>query len=168
MDVFVEYMVKKKFNRKDIILQLLVVVSSLLIFFICIGFIPSIGYILASGVVFGTYYLLTSFNVEFEYILTNGELDIDKIIYKRKRRRLISIHLKDIKSFSAFNSEIPEIKNNTDDKKVIYACSSLKDSDVYYMKVEHKSLGNIIIVFNPNEKILSEIKKFAPRSFLNV
>ena len=33
------------------------------------------------------YRINTSFDVEFEYILTNGELDIDKITHKRRRKR---------------------------------------------------------------------------------
>ena len=31
------------------------------------------------------------FNVEYEYIVTNGELDIDRIIARRGRKRMINI-----------------------------------------------------------------------------
>lgn len=43
------------------------------------------------GSLYGGYILITNMSVEYEYIVTNGEMDIDKIIAKRRRKRLITV-----------------------------------------------------------------------------
>lgn len=41
-------------------------------------------------------------SVEYEYIVTNGEMDIDKIIAKRRRKRLITVNARTFERFGPF------------------------------------------------------------------
>ena len=87
MDVFIEYMVKKQNTGKDILLKIFYAGASVVILVGSFLFIPLLGQmfsmfapLIGFGAVFGAWYLITSMNVEYEYILTNGEMDVDKIV----------------------------------------------------------------------------------------
>ncbi|UKI37385.1 MAG: DUF6106 family protein [Clostridiales bacterium] len=62
----------------------------------CLHRFSSFVLLIDAGVVYGAYILITHFNVEYEYILTNGDIDIDKIIAKKKEK----------KSFELFDERI--------------------------------------------------------------
>ena len=98
MDSYCEYIVKKKNGGKELAIQALIVVAALAVFalFMVLGaVIPNFSMIttlLAFGALYGGYRLITNMNVEYEYIVTNGEMDIDKIIAKRSRKRLLTVN----------------------------------------------------------------------------
>lgn len=61
--------------------------------------------ILAVLVLAGGVWLLGNFNIEYEYILTNNDLDIDKVIGKRKRKRMISLDVSTAEAFAPYPAE---------------------------------------------------------------
>ncbi|HEX3030256.1 MAG TPA: hypothetical protein VHT34_13385, partial [Clostridia bacterium] len=69
------------------------------------------------GAIYVAYYLATSKNIEYEYIYTNGELDIDRIIAQKRRRRMFSTSCKNFdivakKGSDMYTEEIKAIKRN--------------------------------------------------------
>ena len=88
MDNYAEQIVKRENTSSEstkkigIIAAVIIICIILgLVFIFTIGtFISLIALILAAGAVYGSYILLEGLNVEYEYIMTNGELDVDKII----------------------------------------------------------------------------------------
>lgn len=53
--------------------------------------------------------------VEYEYSITNGDIDISRILSKKNRRYVKSIHASDIQNFDRADS--PRIKNDMEVKK---------------------------------------------------
>ena len=108
MDVFIEYMVKKKTTGVETLLKIVYVLLAAVIlvgsFFLSplLGAFSMIATLIGFGAVFGAYYLITSMSVEYEYILTNGEMDVDKIIARRRPKRTLTANAR---KFEAFNSE---------------------------------------------------------------
>ena len=43
-------------------------------------------------------------NLEFEYAATNGDLTVDKIIHRRKRKRVINLDSKDIETMGKYKA----------------------------------------------------------------
>ena len=92
-DVFIERMVKKKFDTKDIliivgiVLAVMVLMPILLLLSMQYGLFM-IGLLAAAGLVFGGYKLLTMRMLEYEYSLTNGYISIDKIMNRSSRKRM--------------------------------------------------------------------------------
>lgn len=117
-------------------------------------FFPISLFIIA-GVFYGAYYLMTGIDAEYEYILTNGDFDIDKIIGKRKRKRLVSASIGDFTAFGLL-SEAPDFDGTT----VLASSGSGED---YYADFVHKTEGNVRLIFTPNEKILDGMELFLPR-----
>ena len=101
--------------------------------------------------------------VEYEYIVTNNELDIDKISGKRKRTRMITVDLSQSEDFYAYHD-----KDGAYDTTV-YATNGL-ETDAYCLIVHHSDYGKVNIIFNPNECTREAIAREFPitlRSRLN-
>ena len=103
-DIYLEYILKKKKTggQKAIIAviifaAIIVSVALLLLIFATAtalsgtqfgSFSFSIGLVLIAFAWYGAYLLMSMQNIEYEYILTNSEIDIDKIMSKKARKRI--------------------------------------------------------------------------------
>lgn len=160
LDYFTEYIVKRKRSGTDIALTVLIVFGAVIVFLaLCyIGLITGLMQILlllAAGALWGAYILIGKFSIEYEYIVTNGEMDIDKIMQRRKRKRIITVPAKNIRSIE------PVRVDNTVYKQVIDASKNDKNATDTYMLITE---DNIKILFNPSEKMLKIFAKFRPQS----
>ncbi len=168
-DVFLEYLIAKKHKGGEMLLKLGVIVAAIAVIVIAFPLLTSFGLgsvamLLAAGAVYGAYILITSFNVEFEYIITNGEMDIDKITAQRKRKRLITIKCKDFETFEKY--EPVKHQGKTYQTKII-ACDDEQGKDVWCVTLRHKTMGHTLVVFNVTQKMLEALKPFVPRLLLN-
>ena len=103
MDNICEQLVVKTRTRGDtvkaaIIIAVMALVSGFGVVYMLQGWTILIFPIV--GVDAGGIWLLKGIGVEYEYIVTNNELDIDKIVGKRKRTRLITVDLSKSIDFS--------------------------------------------------------------------
>ncbi|MDE7288756.1 MAG: hypothetical protein K2N71_04530, partial [Oscillospiraceae bacterium] len=81
MDIFVEQIVKKPADKKVWTIRILIglamgVLLALSLFVLFI--IPIVGLAMAFGIFWGGFRLITNSDCEYEYIVTNGEIDVDK------------------------------------------------------------------------------------------
>lgn len=96
-------------------------------------------------------YLWDGTSVEYEYIVTNDDLDVDKIVGKRKRRRLITISLETV-------TELAPYLNETDvAADVTVVAHDATGEDMWYLLSETKDYGRVIVLFNPNESTRENI-----------
>ena len=88
-DFYTEQLIKKQADSKDTLkkagLIVLTVLSVLLVFAIPVGIIFPVVMIVVDVLVF------SNMNVEYEYVFVNGDLDIDKIMNKSRRKRMFSV-----------------------------------------------------------------------------
>lgn len=96
--------------------------------------------------------------IEYEYIITNNEMDIDKIIGRRKRRRMITVDLSKSTEFSGYPPQ-DEAKRDV----TVYASSGLAQ-DAHYLLTEHSDYGTVMVIFNPNEKIREAMTQEFPKA----
>ena len=166
MDVFIEYMVKKQNTGKDILLKILYAVLGVFVMMAAfilspfLGMFSMIAPLVGFGAIFGAWYLITSMNVEYEYILTNGEMDVDKIIARRRRKRLITANARKFEAFGTFNEQEHAGKDYTNR---VYACASPSAPGNYYAVFNHATLGKTLLVFTPNDRVLDGLRSFIPR-----
>ena len=113
--------------------------------------------ILACGTGYGTYFLGIGTYVEYEYTFTNGELDVDKIIGKRKRVELLSA---DVRKFTAFGKYTEDLPDSPDLTTVI--SSDNIASHEYYADFECEKYGKTRLIFAPDERILEYITQSLP------
>lgn len=78
-------MVKRK-GGKEIAIIIGVIFAALLIAAVSVLFLGAFALLIIAGAGYGAWWLITSQNIEFEYSVTNGDIDIDQIVAQRKRR----------------------------------------------------------------------------------
>lgn len=168
MDLFSEYIVKKKKGGKDILKIVGIVIAAIILVFFALGLsaVPLIGgltLLAVAGVIYGAYYLITNLNVEYEYIVTNGELDVDTILNRRKRKRIITVHSKTFDIVAPVGKDEYKNEENANFTRVIDA-SSGKDNGKTYFAVFSKDGQKIKLIFEPTEKMLDSFKIFVPKN----
>ncbi len=168
-DTFIEYMIKQKKSTSSILKTVAIVfgavIAAFLVFMIFLMLPPQLITFMplaVAAVFYGAYRLAASLNVEFEYTLTNGELDVDKITNRRRRKRLLTIHCKSFTVFARVND--PEHKNeeNAEFNKVIDASANSANYDDYYA-IFFKNGQKFKLIFNPTAKMIDVFKMYAPR-----
>ena len=166
MDVFVEYMVKKKKTALDILIIAGTIVLVLLLLVVMLplssllGEFSSILTLLAIALCYGAYRLIGSRNIEFEYAVTNGTLDVDKIMSQRSRKRLISVNCANFDEFGKYKAAEHSQKQYA---YRLVACDDEKSPEVWYAVFNDKNKGKTLLVFNASERMLQSIKQALPR-----
>ncbi len=159
MDVFCEYIVKVKKNPVELTISALGIILAVILlgFSLFFLFTPFSSFVLLidAGVVYGAYILITHFNVEYEYILTNGDIDIDKIIAKRKRKRVLSFSTKEFEIVAPYKQG----ENYTN----VLDLGTRNYENAYYA-VFSKDGQKKTLVFNPPQKMIEAMKTYSPRT----
>ncbi len=166
MDTFFEQITAVKKSGKDIaaitgIWLLAFIICFLLVLFM--GYLGSFSFLLIAGALFGAFKLSCRFNVEYEYIVTNGTMDIDKIINKSSRKRVLSFELASVSRLEKFNQGLLSSVNS---KEIVTACN-LNDPEAYLMVSSTEGKGTSYLIFAPDERVRGAIVKFVPKFIAN-
>ena len=167
MDTFYEQLITIKKTSSKIALLLgiwiLAALICILLVFVISFFIGSLTFLAVFGVLFGTYKLCGQFNIEYEYIITNGTLDIDKIINKKSRKRILSLELSKVTRLEKYKEGVTA---NINPKDLTVACNKT-ESDTYFLVAEKSNSGSYNLIFAPNERMREAIAKFVPKFISN-
>jgi hypothetical protein len=153
----------KKKTFKDYLISFGIVLAGIIIT-LAVGFIEFLvpfWFIIAAAVVYFMYQFITLLNIEYEYIVTNGDLDIDKIINRKRRKRIFSANCKDFEILA-------RLKGGLNDRRIqninnrIFAVSSMDAENVFFAILIYKG-ERTVVFFEPNEKMLNSFKLFIPR-----
>lgn len=168
-DVFVERMVKKKFETTDLLVIIGVIAG--IIVLTLVGFVvgviivpfPMISLLIAAGSVFGGYKLVSMRMLEFEYSLTNGFVTVDKIMNRATRKRMTSFECSSCEDIGKYAENEARLKTRSFDARV-FATEYADHRDSWFMIVRSGKTGKTLVVFDPDEDLQAAIKKFIPRS----
>lgn len=162
-EVFKEYLIKQKKSPKDMMMQVGLVVGAIVLS--VIAFIVGgdfIGPLVIVGIVFGTGFLFNKFSREYEYILTNNELDIDVVFNRASRKRIITINMKKIDIMASIKDERYGAELNKAGLKVINASENTNEADTYAIITQSEKYGTCKILITPNDVMLDHLYKQAP------
>ena len=156
-DFYTEHLIKQKPTAKTMAIKAaliaLCVVSALAMFVI------PFGYFITVIVIFVVVTIFKRFDLEFEYLYINGDLDIDKIMNMQSRKKQFSTNIKEMEIIAPSGSA--ELHPYQRLKTLDY--STLNPEDKVYEMVTSFKGETVRVLFNPNEKILNEMKNMAPR-----
>lgn len=162
MDNYYEQLVEKRKTGADIARMVLISLGLILgasaCMFASIYFRLTFLVIFSVGLLALGVWLVSGMNVEYEYIVTNNEMDIDKIIGRRKRKRLITIDLSKTSDFGGYPPE-----EDVDAETTVHATTGL-ERNAHYLLAQHKDYGNVKVIFNPNEKLREAIAQQVPKA----
>ncbi|MCL1903621.1 MAG: hypothetical protein FWF94_04305 [Oscillospiraceae bacterium] len=168
MDIFIEQIIEAKPDLRANVLKISVIASMVLfcglLLLAAVAFMGSISFIAAAailGVIWLGVHFFKGLTVEYEYILTNKDLDIDKITGRRNRKRLITLNLANAESFNICKEEV---SFNAD---VTVSAHDNTYLNMWYLIVKHDSLGRVILLFNPNDRFAVKLNKALPGNTRN-
>ncbi len=153
MDVFCEYLIKKKMEAKDFVLIVLLGILAIGITgFILLAFLMfgqtfmGLNLLMVVGVWWFYIKFAAGLSVEYEFTLTNHELDIDRIKAKSRRAHISTVNLKKIEYFGKrTNPKVAEcMKHSGQISREYYYVSSKKAENIYVTDVISKKDGSKI------------------------
>ena len=159
MDTFVEQIVKKKKTVMDWLIIVAIILAAFLlssVIFLYVRFLVPMIVL----VVWGAWWLCTNRNIEFEYSITNGEMDIDMIIAQRRRKRLCSIKCAKVEAYGPV--ETADLGNRKFDHTVM-AAPSVDGEGNYYFVYRSKKYGSTLVLFQPEERVQNAFFAALPR-----
>ena len=165
MDTFFEQIIAVKKTGKEIaaLIGIWLAAFAVCFFLFFTGFFGPLTILLIAGVIYGAFKLSCLLNVEYEYIVTNGTMDIDKITNKSSRKRVLSFELQTVSRIEKYN---PALLNSVNTKEVFIACNT-NDDNAYLMVSSIEGKGTKYLVFAPDERLRSAIVKFVPKFVSN-
>ena len=167
MDNISEQLVKIKKTPNQAVFTVLIWVLAFLVVYALVSIGLKIANIfmfmvlLAVGAIYGAFKLTKMFDVEYEYIVVNRDMDIDKITAKSSRKRMVSVKLAEVQEFGLLTeSKANAFKNKNFDQRFV-CCNP--DDEIYYMVYKHPKKGLVLIMLAMNEKTLTEASKSIPK-----
>lgn len=162
-DLYTEVIVKRKTTAKDYILKTVLIVLTVLAALSAIVLpLGIIGFLIFIAFGVADYFLLPTFDVEYEYLYVNGELDVDKILSKQKRKRVFRGDIKGLEIMAPSQSHALDYYNNNKNLKTYDFSSGEEGAKTYTMILKgEKEMQRVI--FEPNDVILRDMKRVAPR-----
>jgi len=166
-DTFIEQMVKRGTKQKDNIRKAFILLGALIVLTIpwLIGFnaVYFVEPVLIMIVGLGVWILWRRSSREYEYIYTEGLIDIDVVYGRSSRKDVFSIDAR--KATLIAPASDPKAKELAEDKsfdRKVYACEGEVREDTYVLIGEYKS-RKYLVYWEPDERILEGIRHYAPR-----
>lgn len=171
MDVFLEYLLDKKSTAADVLKKVGIVAAALVVMLIVINVFAMFGQIMLTyvplaiaGVVYGAYVLMRNFNLEYEYIFTNGDLDIDIIKSRKVRKRLTSLSTKNIEIMARKENDVYKRDFESEAIAKKYDAVYNPDKGGIFCAIYNVDGVRTMLTFQPPEKLAEAMKKLNPRA----
>lgn len=159
-DFYTEQLIKKQRDTKDTIKKTGMIIVTVLS--VLLAFITPLGIILPILLIVADVLVLRNLNVEYEYVFVNGDLDIDKIMNKSRRKRMFSVDADQMELLAPVGAvELMQYKK----AKTYDYTSGTGNAQVYGLITSEK--GEVKkILFEPNETIVEGFFVKAPRKVI--
>ncbi len=149
MDTFIELIVKKKKTALDVLFIFVLLLAALLVSSVAFLLLRTLGLLIAFGAFYGAWWLIGTRNIEFEYSVTNGDVDIDQIIAKRKRKRLVSVSGRKVEGFMPYDPS----KSHNGYQRVVMAAPSAQEAGLWCFHYHSKKNGHTLVIFQPDKRV---------------
>lgn len=164
-DVYIEHLVRKKPDAvaglKKAGLGLAAAVLTFAVFVIePISFMTPAAFILS---IWGANKFIRLQNVEFEYIVTNGELDVDKIMGQSKRKRLITVDARSMEMLAPMDKEHEKEYTSESIKKTYDASVSKNSPNRYFAIFNNKAGLRSLLVLEYDARVIDAMKPYVQR-----
>ncbi len=173
-DIFMERIVRRKKDGTHY-LKIALIIATAFMLATAIGWIvlaiPVMSFlfpIVLVGCGYGAWWMITSQDIEYEYIVTNGEIDIDSIVHRRKRKRLFSGRAKDFEVMARLDSdEFRDAARRVEQERKsgnlkLVNCAAVPGNAASWFFIANYKTGRLLVVFDPDEKMLVNLKRFNP------
>ena len=162
MDEFTEQLIKKKKGAREWGIMGAALLGGIVLLYLFLIFPPlaSMLPLAIVGVAVGFWFVISQQNIEYEYCITNGDIDVDEIIAQRKRRRIVSVRGAKLQAIMPYTADCLAGKKVD---RFVMAAPSLAEPGNWVFTYTSKKSGFTAVVFQPNAKVLRMIYAGQPR-----
>lgn len=159
-DYYTEQMVKKQTDMKDIVIKAVLVAATIVSFLIIMMY--PIGLILPIVMIALDVFMFGRLKVEYEYLFVNGDLDIDKIMNKSKRKKQFSMNVADMELLAP--ADAVELRQYQNARVLDYSSRSGQGKTYALIVSGQGELKKVL--FEPNTTIVEGFYMMAPRKVI--
>ncbi len=149
---------KKGKNRK---LSLIVfifseafIIITLFVLFGSVGFYFSIPFFIVSYLIFVPVFMY-KFNVEYDYVVVDGELTVSEIRNKKIRKNISVVKFSEAEALVPLRDEYRDVVKAREYDSVVEAVSSLSSDRIYaVISIDDENKKQELLLFEPSDKIL--------------
>lgn len=159
---YIEWLVK----RKDPIYALPVKIIMVLVcaFSVLLALQTVIGVVIMTAAGIGTYFIFLNLSVEYEYLFAEGDLRIDRILGKARRKKAFDCEKDDVQLIAPVDSYM--LKDYAKQGMKVMDCTSGKQGAEVYALMYQKGADTMKVLIEPNEKMLAAMRHTFPRKFV--
>ncbi|MBQ6322510.1 MAG: hypothetical protein IJI24_06520 [Lachnospiraceae bacterium] len=158
-DVYREILIKKEKKSTDVLLR--VALIALTVVLAAAGLLISMLFLifaLAAGVL--CYFVSQNLDLEYEYLYVNGDIDVDKIMGKERRKRCGSFALSDLELAAPTGSH--ELDSYTGKAKIRDFTSGKAGAKSWSLVYHHEEQMEILMA-ELDDGVIADLKRRAPR-----
>ncbi len=168
-DIFLEKIVTHKKGLPEFFIRFMIIVTTITVV-VAINILALIAApelspftaMISFGLIYIAYRLFISTNVEYEYSLTNDELNIERITAKRKRKQVFYASCKSFDRVAPISD--PEYIHKLESSTAIhdYSSSASRD-DTWYIALNYQG-RNRILLFDLDDRFIEVFRRYNPRN----
>lgn len=107
------------------------------------------------------YFVVPTTDVEFEYLFVSGEVDVDRVYAKTRRKKAGSFSVRDCELIAPLKSHRLDYYNSNTKLKVV-DYSSGNDSHNRYAAITRMNNEACKVIFEPDENMIKTMQQYAP------
>ena len=159
-DLYSELLVKKNPTAQDAVIKYGLIVLTVLAVFAGL-FITPIFLVVAIALGVACYFVIPRTDLEYEYLFVNGEFDIDMVMAKSKRKKVMSMNLSEVDLVAPLDSHRMDYYNGNSRMKTL-DYSSGNPQHKRFAVITKNGGENSKIIIEPDEQMAQAIKNSAP------
>ncbi len=161
-DSYAEWLVKRKAPAYTIIIKAVLIALCAVSAFLAL--MTVFGILILTAVGAATYFIFQNLNLEFEYLIVNDQITIDKIMGRARRKKAWEGVLSEVQIVAPIDSYVLKDYENPS-MKILDFSSHIPHAKVYGMI--HQGEGHTTkIIFEPNDRTLQHIRQRSPRKVI--
>ena len=170
MDDFLEEAISRRTN-KGLYMLLYLLVWLFIVFFAgmalfcffwvtyAFSILPLLGLLIAGGLTYFLFIYKDMLRTEYEYTLTNGEMDFAKVMGNSRRKQLLTLRLIEVEAGAPVSSaSFARYEQMAGIKKLDYTINS--DADKYFLYYV-QSGNKTLLILEPSKKMLELMFKYS-------
>ena len=154
-DVFIEELIRRKRPGGETLFKVGAVILGLILVALAFHFFTSIFPFFFAVIVILEFFLFIYTVKEYEYSFINGDLDIDTILGKRKRKNVLSCAAREIRLMEPVTGKV-----EGEFTQVLDASVSPRAPGRWYFICERDDGSRILVYLSPSDRLLRGFKQF--------
>jgi len=161
-DIFLEKIVARRIRFVEYAFLVIVFIGGVTFAFFAgqffaVGLLSALIPLIVLGVCYLLYRFGQSLYVEYEYTFTNGELDVDKIVARKRRKRVISLDVRGIEIMAPVRRVYADEFERRRPGATVYDFASGSRADGRYFAAFTKNGQRFLMIFEPGDAFLAAI-----------